>query len=293
MLAYGNLGIKHAWDIDLLVTQDDVRKADRLLGEAGYVRDVPPADFPQARHAVWLEFAREALYRHRTHGSVVELHWRLADNRTQLAHVRADGPFQSVALSPGLALRTLRDGDLFSYLCLHGAHHGWARLKWLADLAAWLSAKPAAEVERLYRQAQTDGVARGAAQALLLCQDLFGMNLAPDFQAALLEDRATRWLVSIACQAMAADMLPLHGGMPLGNLKVEASHFLLAPGLRHWLSELHTKSIGWQDFHNLVLPRPLYFLYPLLRLPSWAWRRAARSLKARQTPAASRRGPSS
>lgn len=266
VLAYGNLAIKHAWDIDLLVCPEDVRRACGVLEAAGYVRTMPPASFADDRFHAWLEFAREGIFHNAARNTYVELHWRLADNQAQLAHVTAKSPAQGVTVSPGHILRTLRDDDLFAYLCLHGSHHAWARMKWLADLAAWLARKPPAEIVRLYDSARASGTGRAAAQALLLCEALFGLDLPQPLGATLRASRINRWLVAIALQAMARESI-------LGSLKIETSHFLLAPGLRHWLAELHSKSVGWTDFQSVALPRPLYFLYPLLRLPSWAWRR--------------------
>jgi hypothetical protein len=274
MLAYGNLAIKHAWDIDLLVLPQDVARACAVFERAGYARILPPATLKHDRFVAWLEFAREAIFYHPARGTSVELHWRLSDNAAQLDHVTAASPSQSVVIAGGRTLRTLRDEDLFAYLCLHGAHHAWARLKWLADLSAWLVAKGPAETERLYRHAQSNGVGRGAAQALLLCHALFGLDVPAPLLAEMQSDRAIRWLVTIAYEAMAG-----RAGQsleqPLGSFKIEASHFLLASGLRYWLQELRSKSIGWTDFQRFALPRPLYFLYPVLRGPSWAWRKAA------------------
>ena len=57
-----------------------------------------------------------------------------------LRQVGLGSPTQEVAVLDG-SLRTLGDKELFAYLCVHGASHCWFRLKWLADLNAWLAAK--------------------------------------------------------------------------------------------------------------------------------------------------------
>jgi hypothetical protein len=256
----------------VLVTPDAVVRACAVLDAAGYRRIFPTANVTPERFATWTEFSKECVFQHDRHGVIVELHWRLADNPTVLQGVTANSVSRSVVVSPGRGLRTLGDEDLFAYLCFHGAQHAWSRLKWLADLAAWLAAKPPAEVERLWRTARAAGTGRAPDQALLLCQELFGTPLPPSLAAAMPRDRANRWLVSIALSAMAG------GGAtqqthdrPFGNLQIFLSHFLLAPGF--W-RELHTKAIGGVDFDSVALPRPLFFLYPVLRVPSWIWRRA-------------------
>ncbi len=270
-MAYGNIAIKQAYDIDVLVTPDAVIRAAAILDGAGYKRIFPTASVTAERFASWIEFHKEGVFQHDSHGVIVELHWRLADNPMVLRGVTANSPSRSVVVSPGHALRTLGDEDLFAYLCFHGAQHGWSRLKWLADLAAWLASKPPAEVERLYRAAKADGVGRAPDQALLLCEDLFAAPLPSLLAAEMRRDRASRWLVAIALRAMAGGGAAATEDRALGNLEIFLSHFLLAPGV--W-QELRTKSIGGVDFDTIVLPRALFFLYPLLRVPSWLWRRA-------------------
>jgi hypothetical protein len=271
-LAYGNIAIKQAYDIDVLVTPDAVVRACAVLDAAGYKRTFPTANVTPERFATWTEFSKECVFQHDRHGVIVELHWRLADNPAVLRGVTANSASRAVAVSPGRALRTLGDEDLFAYLCFHGAQHAWSRLKWLADLAAWLAAKPPQDVERLCRTARAAGTGRAPDQALLLCEELFGTPLPPSLAATMPKDRVNLWLVSIALSAMAG------GGAtqqthdrPFGNLEIFLSHFLLAPGF--W-QELHTKAIGGVDFDSVALPRPLFFLYPVLRVPSWIWRRA-------------------
>jgi hypothetical protein len=270
LLAYGNLGIKQAWDIDLLVSPADVPRACEVLAALDYDRLMPPALFPEARFRAWVEIAREGLFHNDKRKAHLELHWRLSDNHAQLADVCASGPSLSVEIAPGKALRTLAEDDLFAYLCLHGAHHAWARMKWLADVAAWLAGKPQAEIVRLYRSAQAKSVGRAAAQALMLSHVLLELALPSDLLAEMQGDRTVRWLVRVALDTMTGDRI-------LGSMRIEASHFLIAHGMSHWLQEVSAKSIGWTDFQRFALPRPLYFLYPALRLPSWVWRRIGAS----------------
>jgi hypothetical protein len=277
VLAYGSVGLKHARDIDLLVSPHHVDQASRVLRDAGYVRDFPPENVAETRFQAWMTFAHEASFRHRSRRALVELHWRVTDNDAVLSHVSALSPSQLVAFAPGHALRTLGDADLFAYLCLHGAHHSWSRMKWLADVAAWLAAKPASEIARLYRHADAGGVARAAAQTLVLCEMLFGLALPADLAEAFHADRATRWLVALALNAMAgAEGILQIEERPLGNFQIGVAHFLLARGWQGWVQELRSKSVGWKDFNMIALPRTLFFLYPILRIPSWMVRRVAR-----------------
>ena len=59
----------------------------------------------------------------------------------------------------------------------------------------------------------------------------------------------------------------------LGTVPIHLSHFLLAPGWRYKAAEVRRKSLSHHDRATMPLPRPLHFLYPLLVVPSWLWRR--------------------
>jgi hypothetical protein len=272
-LAYGNLGLKQAWDIDLLVAADQAVAAAAVLEQAGYIRSMPTADLSEEKFRSWMAHCKESLWISEKDGTVVELHTALVDNIRMLPGVSARSETLSVAISAGNELPTLREEELYSYLCVHGATHGWSRLKWLADVAALLGGKPAAETERLHRVAETLGAGRSSAQALLLCAELLSLPLPPRLQQELESDRATRWLTQLACGAMAG-----HGATELddtmfGTIGINFAHFLMGRGLRYKLSELARKCSNAEDRVIFPLPPYLRFLYPVLAAPLWIWRR--------------------
>ena len=171
MFAYGQLGRKDAWDIDLLVSPRDVESAREILEDTGYTL-VQPENLSPAQFKTFVELARECEFSHRENGITVELHWGLADGPVLLPDMSVASPSQLVTVTDTLRLRTLAPEELFAYLCVHGAMHGWSRLKWLADLAALLAAESPDSVEHLYRRSRALGVGLCSAQALLLCEQL-------------------------------------------------------------------------------------------------------------------------
>lgn len=274
MLAYGSLGLKKGRDIDLVIASEAVEQGCILLAEAGYIRTVPGPEVGPDQFPVWVKLCKETNWRHTRSGIILELHSELVDNQALLRDVGAHSPHQSVQLAPGIQLRTLAKDHLFAYLCVHGATHAWSRMKWIADLAALLSHDDAAELSRLYRRSLELGVGRCSAQALLLCERLFDFNLPADLSAELHADRANRRLVRIALSVMAGRRAETElDDTILGTIPIHVSHFLLAPGWRHKAAEMRRKSVNRQDRSTLALPPPLRFLYLLLLVPSWLWRR--------------------
>ena len=90
-------------------------------------------------------------------------------------------------------------------------------------------------------------------------------------------DRKTRWLTWIALQTITcrnelADIYnePLYTGLN------RIAQFLLADGWQHFTSQLPQFLVGHDDVALMPLPRPFWFLYPILRVPLLLWRRLSR-----------------
>ncbi len=275
LLAYGTLAVKKSWDIDMAVPPEAVSQASRIMTEAGYRRVVPTEELPDSRFDIWIDLCKESIWRHGKSGIVVEMHSGLVDNPMLLRGVDARSPQQLVPLGSGASLPTLRKDELFSYVCVHGATHAWSRLKWIADVAALIKDDDDAELERLYRASLAIGVGRCSAQALLLCAQLFDRRLPSGLEAELRGDRANLWLARVALRSMAGahEAVELDDKI-LGTVPIHLSHFALARGWRYKAAEVRRKALSPHDRAMLPLPRALHFLYPLLLVPRWLWRRA-------------------
>lgn len=272
-LAFGRLDIKASWDVDVLIAPDAFARADAALEAAGYRRHDPPRDFDERRMAVWLTHYKEAVYVGGPSGAAIELHWRLVDHARLLPGLSANAPLRDIDIG-GTALPTFEDEDLFAYLCVHGAHHGWARLKWLVDVAALLAQRREAEIEALYEACAQRGAERCAGQALLLCERLLGLQLPDRLGRELRRGWPTRLLerLGLATLLVEGEL----NASPWAKLKMRASHLLLGRGFSHLLAEWRVKWTGRQDRLDIALPPQLDFLYSLIRIPLWLWRRLPR-----------------
>lgn len=275
ILAYGGLGLKSARDIDLLVPSDMLGPAGRVLAGLGYERRIPDPALPETLAERWLEYSKEALWVHRDSGIAVELHNRLVDNRTLLPGVGLSSPRQVVRVAEGVTLPTFARDELFAYLCVHGTHHGWSRLKWLADVAALMGDDPG-EAGRLHDASLRLGAGRCSAVALSLCNRLLGTSLPVGLAGDLRADRGVRWLEATALWAMAGgdDGGAEFGDSPREIVRLQASHLLLNRGWRHWLGDIRHKLFYPYTPPYLAMPSWLRPGYTLLRLPGWLLGRA-------------------
>jgi hypothetical protein len=270
ILAFGDLGLRGAQDIDILVAPETLADATALILGAGYRRFDPAPDISDAQLRLLIPLRKDLGFVHQATGMRVELHWRLFLNRHAMADASIMASSRVVPVAGTAGLRTLGEEDLFAYLCMHGAIHWWNRLKWLADVNAILACVSQDGVERLFGAAQARGVGRAAAQAVLLCRRLLGTSLSIK---SLDKSTTLRWLEATALSAMTTgqgehDPHEVRFGTTRGSL----STVLLSRSRRYQLAELRIQLTSPTDVLTLPLPQPLRFLYPVLRLPLWAWR---------------------
>ncbi|WP_164738590.1 nucleotidyltransferase family protein [Aquabacter cavernae] len=263
-LAYGNIALKHARDIDLVVPRAHLRAAAALLEDAGYAAAEGEAPLTDAEMALLDTFAKHRAFRHSTSGHLVELHFRLHRNPAALAAWGEQPPLQAVPLGGGV-VRTLAPEALYTYLCVHGGGHAWERLKWLADLVALIGAT-GADVAALHDGARALGAGRASAVALALGHAFLGLSVP---EAVLRQARgplAARLLLAFSRAALLEereDLSQMEGII----FQRRASRVLLLQGGGYARKELVSLFVSEADARALHLAPSLHFLYPLLRVP--------------------------
>jgi Uncharacterised nucleotidyltransferase len=273
ILAFGNLGLRSGQDIDLLVDQETLSAAVALIMGAGYSRFDPPSEISDARLRLLMPLRKDLGFVHQVTGLRIELHWRLFLNPHAMDETSIMATSRVVPLAGPNGLRTLSEQNLFAYLCVHGAFHWWYRLKWLADINAIVATASEAGTARLLQAAEARGAGRAAAQALLLCQRLFGTIPSIPFLETNRKSLAVRWLETTALSAITIDQNENEPrNIRFGTTRGSLSTFLLGRSLRYRVAELKNHLVNQTDVLRVPLPQRLWFLYPVLRLPLWAWR---------------------
>jgi hypothetical protein len=277
LLAFGDLGLRSAQDIDLLVANETLPAATALLLHAGYRQFDPPPEISDDQMRLVMSLRKDVGLVHLANGFRIELHWRPFLNQHAMPHTSIMSASRFVPLTGTSGLRTMSAGDLFAYLCMHGALHSWSRLKWLADINALISAFPDGSVEQFIRAAEVTGARRAATQALMLCRRLLGTPVPDRLLDPIAKSATARWLETSALNAMTcgqSDRQPQEE--PFGTTRGSLSTFLLGGNWRYWLAELRIHLINETDVLTVPLPERLRFLYPLLRLPLWVHRHATK-----------------
>lgn len=185
---YGNVALRQAGDLDILVKRDDVMRARALLIERGYA---PRHDLTRGGAG----FMRQSRYSeefHRKNGLQVELHWAFTNGDIAL-------PLDLEALEPRLATMKLGGHevpvfdreDLLLILCVHGCKHRWDHLEWICGVAELLRTSAGVlDWDALVRRSSSLGIRRMLLLGVLVAHELLDAPVPPSILALARADRA-------------------------------------------------------------------------------------------------------
>jgi hypothetical protein len=267
IFAYGDLTLRGAGDIDLLVDAEEVAGADNVLCAAGYLRTEPAARLTPRRMRSYLAYQKDFSYEHPEHGTAVDLHWRLFRNRTL--------PLNSGARRAGIAWVQAGSQEVpvlpwhraFLYLCIHGALDGWLRIKWLADIRALLDKFPPAELDSTMQEAAEHGILPEVSAAVLLCEQKLGFNRRP---VGCLDpgDPAVARIVRFANRLMATnDFCPVRELVPTTAWFI--NEFSLRSSFKYRVQIIGRSIFRPRVWERVSLPDWLFPLYALLGPIEW------------------------
>jgi hypothetical protein len=174
-MAYGEISLRQAGDIDVLINRRDFEQAGALLESLSYEmspRLTPAQLASHLNNHCELQFMRDEWF------TVVDLHWELAP-RSFVFKLRADevmSRLQTVSLA-GATVETFGAEDLVLYLAMHGAKHLWRRLEWIASLAESLRATPDLNWKILVQRAAQAHATRMLALGLRLVEKFSDLKI--------------------------------------------------------------------------------------------------------------------
>lgn len=174
-MAYGEISLRQAGDIDLLIKRQHFARAAELLESLGYEMTPKLTPVQLASHLnnhCEIQFMRDDWF------TVVDLHWDLAP-RSFVFGVKAEevmSRLQPVSLA-GTMVETFATEDLLLYQAMHGAKHLWRRLEWIAALAESLRAATAIDWDTLVKRASSAHATRILALGLRLVENFSDVPL--------------------------------------------------------------------------------------------------------------------
>jgi|HigsolmetaAR203D_1030402.scaffolds.fasta_scaffold00116_20 hypothetical protein len=262
-MLYGDMSLRISKDLDILVSMDDLERAEQAMRELGYELDY---EVPRIFND-WKWKAHHLTYMNAHTGIQVELHWRM--NRD----CGEEPDFEELWSRRRIfadSIAYLSEHDMFLQLIQHGARHGWFRLRWLLDIDRMLlTLTRTDELVAFIRQHDSLHL---AGQALVLVHHLFNTPIPEPFRPLL----ADRWSLRIAASSL---MFISEKVRPdkTSNQEITKrfnSYLFSIMSLRTMIKFVAVRLYpnSW-DSRIFKLPRRLSFLYVPLRPFLWLWRR--------------------
>lgn len=240
-LAYSTPLLKMSWDIDLLILPEDLSNAARLLNEAGFHPVIPAAAAAAPAFLRWHENRKESVWYKPDSDLFLELHTRVTGNPALLPVLTAKAASQDVEIAPGIQLPTFELHDLLLYLAVHGSSSAWFRLKWIADFVGLLGRADSPRPEEIYERSLQFRVDPAMAQALIISDGVFGIELTKALRTELMRNRLNRVLAGAAMRQLSNLREP--GARPFGTVTNHVLQFFLMTGWRFkWLEILRQLS---------------------------------------------------
>ena len=176
-LAYGEVSLRQAGDIDLLIRPEDFKRTKELLESLGYQMHPQLTPAQQASHLAFhceIQFVRDDWF------TVIDLHWGLSPRSFVfgLTEDEVMSRLQTVSFA-GDEIKTFSTEDLIVYQAMHGAKHLWRRLEWVASLAELVRSLEESSWLEVVQRAMKARATRILALGLHLAEN-FGVELPPD-----------------------------------------------------------------------------------------------------------------
>ncbi len=277
-MAYGEISLRQAGDIDVLINREDFHQARTLLESLGYEMSPRLTAAQLASHLsnhCEVQFMRDEWF------TVVDLHWDLAP-RSFVFNLHADdvmSRLQPVMLA-GATVETFSAEDLVLYLSMHGAKHLWRRLEWIASLAETLRATPNLNWKLLVQLAEQAHATRILALGLRLAEKFSDVTIPSDVPAQVDADSSMeRMSKQVREQLFSTFGYAASTETNLYNVRImDRKRDALVSTLR----AIFVPTLP--DWQALALPAPLHSLYYAFRplrlskvYTSSLWRRMRRN----------------
>ncbi|QNI33521.1 nucleotidyltransferase family protein [Alloacidobacterium dinghuense] len=262
---YGDLTMRSAGDLDVLIRYCDLARATAVLQKRGFElrTDVLADGAPAMPDHYEFQFERQS------DGMFIELRWRLQlsqpNNRRvpRFGHALGLDWVQQRARTTTLAGAEVLDMNpetALLVLCMHGSKHVWSRLAWICDVAQLLRVSPDLDWNEVIREAKELGLWRALALGILVAHRVAGASV----PQPTLQDFEADAVVCKLARHIQESLFVAPGSTPKGGVPYDIRLLGLRDRAR-LIGSLDWLRPGHRDIAVFPLPKALYPLYYLIR----------------------------
>ncbi|MBZ5693957.1 MAG: nucleotidyltransferase family protein [Acidobacteriia bacterium] len=258
--AYGDISLREYEDLDIILRQRDMAKANEIITSLGYRARFPWVLSAGAPASV---VPGEYNYRDAARSMTIELHTEVT-----LRHFPVPPDLDDLAkrLMPvslsGHDVWTFGAEDMLSLLCIHGSKDFWERISWIADIAEFVQSQSQLDWNQVFQRTEALHAERMLHLGLALAAGLLDAPMPDEVISRVRGDRVATGVASEIERRLLA-----RSPHPLGAAQVFRYRRRMVEGaFAGWRYALRLATIpAEEDWQSVRLPGPLAPLYVALR----------------------------
>ncbi|MDI9497144.1 MAG: nucleotidyltransferase family protein [Bacillota bacterium] len=260
---YGDIAYRSSKDLDILISEHDIDKADKLLLANGFRRIDADACFSPKQKAYLIRTRQHFVYQNKDR-VIIEMHWRVSSGNTVFHFDELWKNRKGSELS-GQTINVLSDEDEFLYLLFHGSAHGYSRLRWLCDIAEIIK-KDKLPWGRILKRVTEMNIMEMLVQTVILVENLLHIEIPEALRASLVTSRTGQKMALQAISIMTeTDESSMQGGSFFNN-RIWKYNMLRSKGLRSKLEFFVNRfRPALIDLNTIHFSDRFFFMYYLVR----------------------------
>ena len=273
--AYGSPSLRQFDDLDFVAEQKSMARIYGAMESLGYVAKLPREAFVLTRGR---GIPGEYVFVHAHHGALAEFHTeRTLRHFPRLPRVGEMLHRSTAVIVDSRIVPAFSPADDLLMLSVHGTKDFWARLIWVADIAATAAKLSGADWELLRAEAKSSGATRMVNVALCLAHSILSAPMNASEVEDALRDGAASGIAQQIRDYLLGITEPPQGIVWRSRYRISVGESPLK-GLRYWI-RLTTAPAeeDWRAARSVTESSAAHVLLRPLRL----WRKFARTRAAR------------
>ncbi|MCH6266018.1 nucleotidyltransferase family protein [Neobacillus citreus] len=262
---YGDISLRTSKDLDILVEINQLEKTKALLLKEGYIEEYQGSILND-----WKWRIHHVSFNHPVKKVNLEIHWRLHPAPmieppfTELWDRRRKSELTK------FPVYYLGKEDLFLFLMVHGARHGWFRLRWLVDIRQITSQE--LDWKKLNLMIEKYNYQKIVGQGLILANKIFGTKI--NDEAILFYNKKSSKLLAEKALFFLENKVEFDNGESSQIAKKYNKRYLFSIRniKQRIILGLRVMHPSFSDYETFPLPKQVHFLYFLLRPFLVFWR---------------------
>jgi hypothetical protein len=260
---YGDIAFRYSKDLDIIIAEQDLEKTDKLLLANGFKNADMEINLSPKQKAHIIKTNHHFVYQ-KPGGIIIELHWRDNSESTKFQFDKLWFKRRELILS-GQSINVLSAEDEFIYLLIHGAIHGYTRLRWLCDIAEIIK-KDQLSWNEIINKATGMNIMEVLVQTVILCESLLSVNIPEALKAPLSGNKLGKKMaikaIPLIIETDEDAFLP---GQPL-NMHLRKYTLLRSKGIKSKLNYLIARFYpGLIDYETIDFSDRFFFMYYITR----------------------------